>query len=236
MANFLQDQVTLVVFDVDGTLIDSMAIGAECYIGAFNDHLPGARARADWENYRHVTDSGVAIELYQRHFGRMPTTQELRSFQDLYVERLKTRLAPPADSLTEISGAAQLLADLRRDSRFAVAIATGAWKVPIHLRLAAAGIDIGNFPFASADDAIERQTIFALAAERAGGVFRRIVLVGDGIWDVATAKSLGWCFVGIGTGPQAASLREAGAMQVVENYLNLTKVVSLLETAAPPQE
>jgi len=235
VANFLQDQVTLIVFDVDGTLIDSMAIDTECYIGAFNDHLPGTCASADWENYRHVTDSGVAIELYRRQFGREPTTQELRSFQDLYLDRLKTRLAPPENSLTEISGAAQLLADLRRDSRFAVAIATGAWKTPIHLRLAAAGIDVGDFPFAPADDAVERRTIFSLAAERTGGVFRRIVLVGDGIWDVATAKALGWCFIGIGTGPQAAVLREAGAMNVIENYLDLTKVISLFETAAPPR-
>lgn len=224
---------TLVIFDVDGTLIQSMALEAECYVTAFADHLGIESISSDWGSYLHVTDPGIAIELYQRYCGRSPTDHELRSFHDLFVSRLKSKIAKDKGCLIEVAGAADMLAKLKADLRFTIAIATGAWKEPIQVKLSAAGLAINDFPFASAEDSIERKIIFSLAAKRASSSFQQTVLVGDGLWDMATARTLDYGFIGIGTGIQASRLQAEGAAHVIENYLDYESFISVLGKAPP---
>jgi phosphoglycolate phosphatase-like HAD superfamily hydrolase len=218
---------TLVIFDVDGTLIHS-GLESDCYVAALSEHLGVDTISADWASYRHASDPGIAIETYERLTGREPTIDELRAFHNRFVAHLKAAIALGNGGIPEIPGASMILHRLRQDDRFLVAIATGAWREPIHIKLSAAKVDISGLPMASADDAIERATIFALAANRVPEPFGKVILIGDGIWDAITARKLGFAFLGIGAGSQATRLRSEGALHVVEDFLAQDDVLDLL--------
>jgi beta-phosphoglucomutase-like phosphatase (HAD superfamily) len=225
---------TLVIFDVDGTLIDSMALEAACYGGALRAHLGLAFVDVDWSSYTEATDPGIVAELYRRHRGRPPAPRELAAFHDDFVAGLGAAIAADPASVAEIPGARRLLARLRAHPEFALAIATGAWRQPILLKLAAAAIAIDGLPFACADDAVERHRIVALAAARAAGPFARTVLVGDGAWDVAAARALGFGFVGVGHGGAAERLRAAGAATVLADFRDADALIDAVRTARVP--
>src|SRR5205823_4042063 len=74
------------------------------------------------------------------------------------------------------------------------AFATGGWGPSARMKLRAVGISANEAPFACADDATTRADIVRIAIARAakhhGVVFERIVLLGDGAWDVSTARDL----------------------------------------------
>ena len=222
----------LVIFDVDGTLIRSMAVDSQCYVSAFCDHLGIDGISTAWETYPRVTDPGIAVTLYERHRGRAPLPSELAVFHDLFTERLNAALE--INQLVEVPGARALLRALREDARFELAIATGAWRRSAMLKLAAAEIDIAGLVFASADDAVDRGEIVRKAMVQLAGGVDRAIFVGDGLWDVATASRLGLGFLGIGSGERAAALRSAGAGSVLADFLETPAVVEKLWATAMP--
>ena len=68
-----------------------------------------------------------------------------------------------------------------------VSLAIGGWRDSARLKMASAGMCFDDHPAASADDALDRESIMRLsrqrAAERYGGSFACTVYVGDGVWD-----------------------------------------------------
>ena len=52
-----------VIFDIDGTLLDSNGVDAELYIAAVEKVLGRVRIRSHWSEYEHVTDSGILAEM-----------------------------------------------------------------------------------------------------------------------------------------------------------------------------
>ena len=73
------------------------------------------------------------------------------------------------------------------------------------------------------------------AREHAGvDDFARIVCIGDGVWDVRTATSLGLPCIGVGTGGRAERLAAAGATRVVPDFTDLEAIFNALENATPP--
>ena len=132
----------------------------------------------------------------------------------------------------EVPGACALLRALREDARFELAIATGAWRRSAMLKLAAAEIDIAGVASASAD--VDRGEIVRKAMVRLAGGVDRAIFAGDGLWDVATASTLGLGFLGIGSGDRAAALKGAGAGSVLADFLDTPAVVEKLWATAMP--
>src|SRR5690349_21329755 len=84
---------------------------------------------------------------------------------------------------------------------------------------------------ATSDDHPSREEIVRRAiarAEAGNGPFESIVSVGDGIWDVRTARALGIGFVGIGRGERAERLGREGAGQVFEDFRDWDAFVECL--------
>jgi phosphoglycolate phosphatase-like HAD superfamily hydrolase len=198
------------------------------------EHLRLNAINTDWSSYRNTTDPGIVMEVYQRHFGRMPTSEELGSVQDLLVEKFIAAIGKDRDRCRQITGATKLIAALRDSPDFDVGVATGAWRRVAAIKLEAAAINISDLPFASGDDAIDRHTIFSQAIARSSASFDRVVLVGDGIWDVRIAALLGAAFLGIGNGDSVMALRGAGASDVIENFQNTSSVIAKLRAALVP--
>ncbi|MEE2777050.1 MAG: hypothetical protein VYE73_09865 [Acidobacteriota bacterium] len=50
---------TLVVFDLDATLIRSVRLDAECFKAAFREGFGLEVVGDDWQRFEHVTDQGI---------------------------------------------------------------------------------------------------------------------------------------------------------------------------------
>jgi len=55
----------LVMFDIDGTLVDSAGFDAELYVEAVSSVL-NVEIDSDWNVYEHVSDSGILAEVLRR--------------------------------------------------------------------------------------------------------------------------------------------------------------------------
>ena len=64
--------------------------------------------------------------------------------------------------------------------------------------------------------------------------FAKTVSIGDGLWDVRTARRLNFTFLGVGCGESAAILDRAGAKHVIEDFADYGRLVSLLNEAEIP--
>lgn len=210
------------IFDIDGTLCDTNAVDDDCYREAAAVALDVAPAQIDWTDAPHMTDPGIARWLWNRLRARPPTPDEITRLQLAFLQRLKAQLVGHAQRFRAVRGAPALLENLRA-AGVVLGIGTGGWRVSAELKLGTAGLP-ADLLYATADDAEARVDIFSLACTRANGgssTSATTVLIGDRTWDVATARELGWRFLGVGTGAAAAALRNAGAAIVVPDYADL---------------
>lgn len=189
----------LVMFDIDGTLVDSTGFDGELYAAALRQVL-GIRVDEDWSGYPHVTDSGLLDECLRRHGLEDPDRALRRAVERCFVESVRTYVAAHPGRVREIPGARAVFDGFRRDPAYRVAIATGGWRETALMKLAAAGFVLGDTAVATASDHPERTGIMQLAERRAcaGLQPRRRTYFGDGAWDQAACRTLGWDFVAIG--------------------------------------
>jgi hypothetical protein len=106
--------MTLVVFDLDGTLTRTFAADGDCYLQAFDESLGIKDVNDTWSEYEHVTDLGVMQEIFQSRFGRAPDPAEIEAFVDCFVGLLRGRYESAANAFGEIPGAKAFLARLRQ--------------------------------------------------------------------------------------------------------------------------
>jgi phosphoglycolate phosphatase-like HAD superfamily hydrolase len=230
--------MNLVVFDLDGTLTQTFAVDGDCYLQAFADSLGMNGVNDNWSDYEHVTDLGVMQEVFRARLGRAPHSAEVTGFVECFVELLRDRYQGAPGAFGEVPGAAAFVARLRQ-SRWAVAIATGGWERSARFKIETAGIGANDVPAAFAEDGPARHTIVTTAIARASSYyqqnpFERIVLVGDAIWDVRTATDLCLPFVAVGQGERAARLRELGTSHVVRDFIDDAACFRCLEEARIP--
>ena len=126
---------------------------------------------------------------------------------------------------------------LAAQPRWHVTIATGGWNGSARFKLASAGLSVDGIPWASADDAIDRVDILRKAIQRAGlhygqDAFEKVVYIGDGVWDVRAAKSLGIGFLGLAAGVKAGRLVGEGASCVLPDFSDALRVNECLERVA----
>ena len=224
----------LAVFDLDGTLTRTNEVDTQCFVQAFADALGIYELNTNWSEYEHVTDLGCLQQAFLTRFNRPITTSETLRFVDCFLDLLTKRQLHDSASFQEIAGAGSMVARLRQDSGWAVAIATGCWQRSARFKIEAAGIPAEDLPAAFADDGPSRESIVRTAIERAGAGFERIVSIGDADWDIRTARRLGLPFIGVGGSSRAERLRREGARHTIENFLDQNGLIQALEEAAIP--
>jgi FMN phosphatase YigB (HAD superfamily) len=84
----------LVVFDVDGTLIRGVQCEDRCYAQAFEEVAGIADLNTDWNAYEHVTDDGVASQVFRERLHRTPEAEELARIHDRFVRGLQEARVP----------------------------------------------------------------------------------------------------------------------------------------------
>jgi phosphoglycolate phosphatase-like HAD superfamily hydrolase len=209
----------LIMFDVDGTLTETTKVDEECFVRSFKDVFGFADIDTDWSHYSCTTDSGIFHDVFTSRIGRSPTAQEISRFRQHFVGLLAQ--ASSETPFSSVTGASLLLSRLGGSAEHGVALATGGWRDSARLKMASAGLRYDDYPAASSDDALDRESIIRLsmrrAAERYGG-FSHVVYIGDGVWDARACRTVGIPFIGIGAGSRGTRLSVEGAVCVLPDF------------------
>ncbi|MGH8144128.1 MAG: HAD family hydrolase [Steroidobacteraceae bacterium] len=183
-----------IIFDLDGTLIDSDQFDCRLYADAVREVLGNVAIRPRWQDYEHVTDLGILRDIcLDNAVGFEACVSRVReSFGALVRDYLDRR--GPCEAM---AGALALFDRLGARSEFEVGIATGGWGHTARMKLDAAGFAAAHVPLTSSDDGHERVHIMSKCRARMGADGPTIY-VGDGEWDRRASAQLGWGFIGIG--------------------------------------
>ena len=153
----------LAIFDIDGTLTETDEVDDKCFVKAFAESHQISDIETDWTKYKHVTDSGILSEVFEKKLERAPEEKDFTAFKHCFVEKLREFAGKDTKFFAEIPGAKIMLEKLRLEKDWAIALATGCFYDSAELKIKTARINIEDFPVATADDAISREEILQIA-------------------------------------------------------------------------
>ena len=187
---------TLYIFDIDGTLTDSVAMYLISVTKAMMS-LGIKNIDTDYNNYKHHTDSYALRYNYERNFETNLPKHLLQNFENRIVEEMQA-----FDLIYEIKGAKSLI-DFFRHKGIPFSFATGSLPKPTLLKLEQCRIWYEERLLATSMTHETREGFVEDAIERAKNFynissFTNIISIGDGLWDLKTARNLSIDFVGIG--------------------------------------
>ena len=195
----------LVLFDIDGTLVDSDEFDSELYVQAVREVL-GMEINDDWSAFRNVTDGGILDEIMDNAGLKVDRLRVHTEVKAVFVELVSEYLHEREGRLPEIEGAGAFLAELESVPEVSMALATGGWEETARMKLRAAGLDRYSLPLASGSDAVTRTRNHANRREpraRRPKAPGRRTYFGDGVWDKQASEELGYDFIAIGDKVQA---------------------------------
>ena len=217
--------IQAVLFDIDGTLVDSVYLHVDAWRRAFADHDLVAPS---WEIHRRIgKDGSLLVEELIDVSGGDPESSDLASdLSSAHDEYYGGR----SDELTILPGARELVRRCK-DNDLVVVLATSA---PEHeLKILRSLLDVEDAvdavtSGADVETAKPDSTVVALAVERAGVAAENAVMIGDATWDFVAATDIGVRGLGVRSGGIAAQeLREAGASEVFADASELLSVSDL---------
>ena len=203
-----------VLFDIDGTLVDSNYLHVEAWSHAFAE--VGA-AVDDWRVHRCIgMDSD---KLLGALLGDDPegVGGQAKEFHSRFYAELRPRLKP-------FPAARELLADLE-DRGVAVVLATSAPEDELAALRDTLKVEATITDVTSADDvetAKPEPDVVHSALEKAKAEASASFLVGDTVWDVEASGRAGVACIGVlSGGVSEAELRQAGAVAVYQDVAQL---------------
>ncbi|WP_166390539.1 rhodanese-like domain-containing protein [Nocardioides ochotonae] len=211
---------TLVVFDIDGTLLHSDGQHNAIITAVLAGHGLDATIKA-FGTYTHYTDSCVINEVHEATFGATASAELLAQLDREYREALEAHVAE--HPIVEVPGARRVVEELAALPGVHTAFATGSLRGMAELKLGLVGVDAAEVVLSTAGEHYSREEIVRAAiagvVERVGHDRLDLVILGDGAWDERTAAQLGIPFVGLATGSHTFG---AQAVRVLDDYTGLT--------------
>ncbi|MFT4684259.1 HAD family hydrolase [Patiriisocius sp. Uisw_047] len=207
----------LIVFDIDGTLTDSVKQHQKAFTEMLYE-VGAAEINSEFKTFKHHTDTFIAKEIYE-NTNQIPFSEaKIIEFEQGLTEKISCSI------INEIRGAKKLIELLENETDFGVCFATGSLRRPAKFKLKSIGISFDEKQLVASDKIHEREKIVATAIDNASEYynvekFERIISLGDGLWDLITARNLGLEFIGVGLKNKKV-LIENGAETV---YKNLTE-------------
>ncbi|WP_175469435.1 HAD family hydrolase [Desulfoluna spongiiphila] len=192
--------MNLIMFDIDGTLIESCGFDADCYLKAVKT-VTGVELNTDWTLYTHITDAGILDEFITMeglHENRDALHRQVKEeFTYLVSSHLK------ASPVREVDGAVDFLTLLQARSDVEIALATGGWEETAKAKLRSAGFDPTDVAFASCSDHVQRTRVMQTAESRCRShAFATKTYFGDGPWDKTASRELDYQFILVGNSLQ----------------------------------
>ena len=193
----------VVLFDVDGTLIDSGGAGGRALRRALADQY-SLTDGADGVRFDGKTDPQIVREILSwRGNHRLFSAEKLPSFFSLYLFFLQEELSD-GEGFRVLPGARELVGVLDRHEDFLVGLATGNIQKGAQLKLDRAGLG-SFFPFGGfGSDSEDRTELTRIAVERAheraDGKVERVFVIGDTPRDIVHGKEAGATTVAVASG------------------------------------
>ena len=216
----------LIICDIDGTLTDTNAVDADCFLASLRAVAGIDLGTTDWNQFPEATDAAIVHELLKER----PATDEKAMEREIradFVARLTMEADANPDRFRPLPGAVEFIDAIRSHPGFEFAIATGGWTESAQIKLRSAGIDADGLAMATSSDRNRRTEIIRLVAERTNRTDLPAVYLGDGLWDLKAARKLGLEFIGIGTG--SSSLLAAGATAVFTDFRDHRSILNCIE-------
>lgn len=228
---------TLVIFDIDGTLVYSNKVDSQCFAMTYQRMYGLEFPTIDWTLFPHVTDTTIFRTVIRQHFCREATDEEMIEFQHEFVAMLEEKRRVQPGEFLEVPHARLAIERLLGDERFVVGIGTGGWLRPAKVKLAHVQIPTDSLVVVGADGHEMREGIIGqvMATVANAHEVSRTVYVGDAIWDVDTTRRMGMNFVGIRRAGDFEVLRNAGTGVVLQDYRNFSAFLTAIFEAEPPK-
>lgn len=232
---------TLVLFDIDGTILLTAGAGRRAILRAVRE-VAGGDGALDQVRFDGKTDPQIVRELLAA--AEYPGARDdalVRRLCDRYVELLSGELAPPNTGATLLPGVAALLDRLDREPGVVTGLLTGNLVRGAELKLRSGGLPPSRFALgAYGSDSHHRPDLPAIAAERARPWFgappagHAVVIIGDTPADVTCGRGIGARGVGVATGSyDRDDLAAAGAFAVFADLSDTDQVVGTILCPPP---
>jgi len=220
----------LILFDIDGTLIDSGEAGTRSMDLAFRELF-------DVENSFHgigmagKTDTQIMKEGLTKH--GISANGNLDALMDVYLKHLQKEINNDRKHIKP--GIHKLLEDLSLMKNMKIGLLTGNIEAGARIKLKS--FDLNKYfqsgAFGSDDE--DRDKLLPVAKNRFEELygskinFKDCVVIGDTPRDVHCSKPYGAVSVGVATGPYTiAALKQAGADFVFENLSEHSRLLQVL--------
>ena len=185
-----------IIFDIDGTLVESFGFDDACYVAAVREVLGDVYIHDDWSQYKNVTDTGSLRQIMEEN--KIQEKEQIKEVRTKFGELIRQYLQNGGKCLPK-GGAIHLINKLLAAEDYAVGFATGGWRHTAKMKLRHAGFNLKNAILTSSDDGDERVVIMKKCLLQLGHCFQRVVYIGDAEWDMQATKTLGWHFIGVGS-------------------------------------
>ncbi|MAT80997.1 MAG: hypothetical protein CMJ29_05040 [Phycisphaerae bacterium] len=225
---------TLILFDIDGTLIRTHGAGVSGFVEA------GIRVFGEDFSLDDMPLGGqldpLILERALGRLGMVPDDVNLRAFRHHYHECLERLFKSGNHESIAMPGVHELISQLESHAHFDLGLLTGNLAETGELKLRAAGIEIERFCIhAWGDDGESRDHLPPIALERwleHRGIdrdFEHTVIIGDTIHDVQCAKANGCRVLAVCTGADdRGMLEKAGADRVVDDLSDTSDIMNWL--------
>jgi phosphoglycolate phosphatase len=195
---------TLLLFDIDGTLLRAEGASLKAAIRTFQD-LFGIQPSIDIISLVGRTDYGIFKDAAVKLLGRQLLEKELEAIAERYLKRLPGELEAIV-SFWLMPGVKELLPLLAAREDVILGLETGNLEPAAYMKLKRGGIDgyfsLGGF----GSDSEERTEIVRIGIERAHSFNHdaipdeNIFVIGDSPHDISAGRKLGVNTIAVGTG------------------------------------
>lgn len=230
-------QLTIALFDIDGTLLRAGGAGRRSVELALAEVLEGAGQNVSLESVEFagrtdpwivrtaliehgiVADEALVAEVLQRYAAHLPRQLEL------------------ASAFEVLPGARSLLSELRERDDVLLGLGTGNTEPAAYAKLAHGGLD-SFFSFGGfGSDHTDRAEVLRVGLQR--GIERcgaerdvHVVVIGDTPHDVAAAHAIGASCIAVSTGGYDGSALQAAGPSIVVSDLRSPEVRAALDPEA----
>ncbi|MBC7692904.1 MAG: HAD family hydrolase [Methylotenera sp.] len=212
----------LVLFDIDGTLLNGGRLWRECFEASVAECFPGVIFPR--VSFSGKTDRLICMEL-MKGAGIWTDDGVAQTWIDdilkNYLGRVRSLISQRSGEVTLLPGVRKLVDSLRSHADVCLGLLTGNVEEGAQIKLQAVGMGLGSsgeFAFgAFGNDHWNRYELPAIAVRRALEKFsfefqaKQIVIIGDTVHDVNCGKSLGVRTIAVGTGHSAQRTELLGA-------------------------